>query len=163
MNRMIVAVSLFAAFVGAVAIQGAGAVEGVAQIVLNEVELNPQGRDAGNEWVELLNLSDEEIDLAGWVLTYSYRAAGEILISEEPLLLGPGERYVFAYPRLMLRNDDKTVIELRDLDGNVIDKTSVIRDEANDAQTWQRVPDGGDPVLPDFWVFGKGTKGKANE
>lgn len=139
------------------------AVERIPQIVLNEVELNPPGRDAGKEWIEILNVSDETIDLAGWTLTCTYRSIGALPISEGALALGPGERYVFTYPSLMLRNAEETVIELRDPSGQVIDATSPFRDEANDGRTWQRYPDGGDPLYPGLWLFGDSTKGRPNE
>ena len=41
----------------------------VSAIRINEVELNPEGTDAGNEWIELF--SSEEIDLTGWTLKYA--------------------------------------------------------------------------------------------
>jgi len=141
----------------------AAAVDVIPQIVLNEVELNPAGRDAGAEWVEILNLGESAIDLAGWTVTYTYRSVGALVISEEPLKLGPGERYVFVYPQLMLRNAEDTVIELRAPGGEIIDKTSPFRDEANDSRTWQRYPDGGDPLFPDTWLFGDSTRGRPNE
>jgi len=139
------------------------AVEGFLQITINEVELNPSGRDAGAEWVELVNKGDSEIDLAGWSLTYDYRSEGSIPISETELMLGPGERYVFTYPRLMLRNDDNTRIQLLAPDGTVVDQTPTMHDRDDDGQTWQRYPDGGDPLFADLWVFGNGTRGAPNE
>lgn len=139
------------------------AVEGELQVTINEVELNPAGRDAGREWVEILNRSDEALDLEGWSLTFNYRADGTILLAESSFILGPEERFVFTYPELMLRNDANTVIQLLAPDGIVVDQTPAIDDRANDGQTWQRQPDGGDPLFPDFWVFGNGTKGAVNE
>ena len=136
-----------------------GAVE---SIVISEVELNPDDRDAGKEWVELLNTGDVEIDLAGWTLNYTYRARGEIAISEEALVLASGERYVFTYPRLMLRNADSAKIELRDPNGSIVHQTSSLEDEKNDGQTWQRYDLGADPMFGDLWLLLEGTKGKPN-
>ena len=149
--------------VAAFSLAGSAAVEGFLQVTINEVELNPVGRDAGKEWVELLNISDEDIDLAGWMLTYNYRSDGLIMIAETELLLRPGERHIFTYPELMLRNDDNTVIELLSPDGIVVDRTPTMNDEAGDGQTWQRYPDGGDPLFLDFWIMGDGTKNAPNE
>ncbi len=39
-------------------------------VVIIEVELNPSGTDAGNEWIKLFNFDSKPIDLSGWkVLT----------------------------------------------------------------------------------------------
>ena len=156
-------IALGAAAMLALGSVAAPAVEGFLQITINEVELNPSGRDAGNEWVELLNIGEEEIDLAGWSLTYNYRSDGEVLISEAELLLSPGGRYVFVYPRLMLRNDDNTIVQLIAPDGTIVDQTPTMNDDADDGQTWQRYPDGGDPLFVDFWILGDGTRGAPNE
>jgi hypothetical protein len=133
------------------------------QIVINEVELNPAGRDAGKEWVELLNIGDSEVDLAGWSITYTYRVPGTIVLSEEALMIEPGEFFVFTYPRLMLRNAEPSTIELRDPDGNVVHSASSLADEENDGRTWQRISLGDDPLLGDLWLFREATKGKAIE
>ena len=37
-----------------------------AQIIINEIELNPQGKDNGNEWIELY--TTEETDLTNYIL-----------------------------------------------------------------------------------------------
>ena len=42
---------------------------GVNQIKINEIMFDPSGTDAGNEWVELYNSSNESVDITGWVLT----------------------------------------------------------------------------------------------
>jgi len=127
-------------------------------VVINEAELNPAGFDTGAEWVELLNTGDVAVDLAGWSLSFSYRGPGTLLISETPLSLGPGRRYVFVYPGLRLRNVGGTPISLLDADGNVVDQGPSMTDEADDNLTWQRWPDGGDPAWPDLWLFREATR-----
>lgn len=37
-----------------------------ANIVINEIMYNLEGSDSGREWIEILNISDTEIDLNGW-------------------------------------------------------------------------------------------------
>jgi len=162
MRRLWIVAVIAVAGIGVVG-SSVAAVEGLPQIVMNEIELNPPGRDAGAEWIEILNLGEETIDLAGWTLTYNYRVEGQVTISEESLEIAPGERYIFVYPQLMLRNAEGTVFELRDPTGIIVDRTAPLKDEDDDGQTWQRYPDGGDPLFLDFWVFGDGTRGKPNE
>jgi hypothetical protein len=140
-----------------------GAVEPVAAIKINEVELNPSGRDAGKEWIELVNEGEEAVDLAGWTITFNYRTEGQLVLSETSLILRPGEFYVFTYPSLMLRNADRTVIELRDPSGILVYRTPGLDDEENDGQTHQRADLGADPLFGDLWVLAPGTRGKMNK
>ncbi len=130
-------------------------------IVINEVELNPNGLDRDAEWVELLNVGSTTVDVVGWSLTYDYPIDGVEIIATESLVIRPGQRVVFRYEGLRLRNDANTVIRLLDAAGAVIDETPAFRDVYDNAKTWQRVPDGGDPLLP-LWLLRDGTKNAAN-
>jgi hypothetical protein len=130
-------------------------------IVINEVELNPNGLDRDAEWVELLNVGSTTVDVVGWSLTYDYPIDGAEIIATESLVIRPGQRVVFRYEGLRLRNDANTVIRLLDAAGAVIDETPAFRDVYDNAKTWQRVPDGGDPLLP-LWLLREGTKNAAN-
>ncbi|MHA1742406.1 MAG: lamin tail domain-containing protein [Candidatus Thorarchaeota archaeon] len=53
-------------------------------LVINEVEQNPPGIDAGNEWVELYNPTPASVVLTGWTLstrhgrTVTIRLSGSI-------------------------------------------------------------------------------------
>jgi hypothetical protein len=38
-------------------------------VVINEIMFDPEGPDAGNEWVELYNLSDTSPNIGGWVIS----------------------------------------------------------------------------------------------
>jgi hypothetical protein len=53
---------------------------GSGKVVINEVELNPPGYDTDNEWVELYNAGDEEVDVSGWKLltVHGYRVCIKI-------------------------------------------------------------------------------------
>jgi hypothetical protein len=133
----------------------------VAPVVINEVEINPSGFDTDAEWVELLNLGTETIDLTGWGLTYDYPVPGVAQI-EDSVSLAPGGRYVFVYPGLCLRNATPKVIQLLDPNGVVVDVTGTFTDTSDDDSTWQRFPDGGDPLFPDLWILGPATRGKTN-
>ncbi len=145
-----------------VAALGAGAQGPVARtIVINEVELNPDGLDRDAEWVELLNVGTEATDIAGWSVTYNYPDDGALVISTSSLVLQPGGRYVLRYVGLCLRNDARTVIRLLDAAGGVVDEAPALRDVADDGKTWQRIPDGGDPLVP-LWLFRDATKNTPN-
>ncbi|MBU1951461.1 lamin tail domain-containing protein [Patescibacteria group bacterium] len=62
------------------------------KILINEVMANVAGSDSDGEWVELVNLDDREIDLAGWKLTDS--KTDYIFPAES--LLGAGEYLIIA-------------------------------------------------------------------
>jgi PKD repeat protein len=47
-------------------------------ILINEVLYDPEGTDTGYEWIELVNISDENIDLTGW----SIQVAGSIFVTK---------------------------------------------------------------------------------
>jgi len=132
-------------------------------LIINEVEVNPEGVDHGNEWLEILNVSERSVDLAGWSLSYTYRGPGTVPLVDVTTILGPGERFVFVYSRISLRNGSGNVIRLIDPVGWIADETSPLLDEDDDDRTWQRFPDGGDAWFPDLWVFNAATRGRTND
>lgn len=136
---------------------------GQAPLVLNEIEINPSGLDNGNEWIEILNVSEEPVDLLGWAISYTYRGPGTIPIAEASTVLSPGERFVFTYPRIALRNGQPNVLRLVDPAGVIVDETSPLEDTEDSDATWQRFPDGGDPWFPDLWIFAPATRGRTND
>jgi hypothetical protein len=131
-------------------------------VIINEVEINPNGFDRDAEWVELLNVGTTSVDLAGWSLSYDYPTDGVAMISAGSLILRPGQRYVFLYSGLRLRNDDKIVLRLLDAAGKTVDEAGPFHDDEDDGKTWQFIPDGGDPTLL-LWLFRGGTKNAANK
>jgi hypothetical protein len=132
-------------------------------LVINEIEINPPGMDTDHEWVELLNLTDEPIDLLGWLISYSYRDEGFLPMTDESLVIPAGGRYVFVYPGLRLRNGEAHAFQLLDPEGTIVDETAPFSDESDDDRTWQRFPDGGvDPWFPDLWLFQEDTRNKSN-
>lgn len=118
-------------------------------VLISEVEANPPGADAGNEWVELHNPGLASVDLSGARL----RALGGANPAEHVLpagtVLAPGARLVIALTEgQFLDNVDETVV----LDDALLgehDRTPLLRDTADDARTNQR--DG------DAWTFTWGS------
>jgi hypothetical protein len=132
-------------------------------LILNEVELNPEGFDADKEWVEILNVSEAPVDLAGWQITANYRDDTILLMAEDSTLIPPGGRYIYTYEGLRLRNEGGTVVQLINPDGMVVDQTSPLEDTQDDERTWQRYPDGGDPLFPDMWWFLPASRNASND
>ncbi|MGI0089748.1 MAG: lamin tail domain-containing protein [Nitrosopumilaceae archaeon] len=126
---------------------------GLRNVVINEFELNPPSYDSGNEWVELFNPTNSQIDIGGWIIWTTH---GEISKYTIPAgtLIDSGGFYVIRFPGQFLDNEQESVI-LFDSKGAEIDKSRTSRDAVNDARTWQRSGD-------DDWVFKNGTPNSAN-
>ncbi len=108
-------------------------------LVINEVELNPEGDDRGGEWIELYNRGDEDIDMGNWTLSSAH---GLNLTLPEEAMIRAGGFYVVTIEDGRLYNTDE-VIFLRTDAGPVVDRTISLDDTKNDDRTWARCPDGG--------------------
>ena len=97
-----------------------------------QVESNPAGTDAGNEWIVLFNTHNTLVDLSSWIIrsthgsTNTYTLSGTIAACSERQITFPGQ---------FLDNEDETVM-LIDSFGNVVDLTPPITDRDNDSTTW---------------------------
>lgn len=121
------------------------------RVVLNEVELDPAGPDAGAQWVEVLNAADMSVDMSGWTIEAD---GGVVHAFAQGASLGPGERVVVAFDAAL---PHAATLALFDGLGNVRDPGAALADADDDARTWQRAPDGGDA-----WSFAAGTPGAPN-
>ena len=130
-------------------------------LLINEVELNPPGNDAGKEWVELFNNTDGTIDLLGYTLVPSGNDKKSLSIGD--VVIAPKEKAVIYFPSQSLNNtgssDSKsgTKISLYDTYGTLVDHTPSLKDSENDDRTWQRTSDGSVN-----WSFMSGTEGEKN-
>ena len=117
-------------------------------VVINEVELNPPGDDAGNEWVELYNPSASAVEIGDWKITATAGKPVTITIASGTVIPANGY-YIVTYASQWLDNKDEYLF-LQNSTGAVLDNTILMSDEVNggDVKTWQRYPDGGET-----WVF----------
>lgn len=129
-------------------------------LMINEFESNPPGNDNGNEWVELLNNSDMPIDLEGYSLIASSDFRNRVM--KLTGTIEPGQFLMIEPTFLMVNTGGKLTkngegLTLKDPDGNVVDKTRVLKDGSDDNNTWQRTYDGsGD------WEFKEATMERSN-
>lgn len=130
-------------------------------VVINEVEANPPGDDAGQEWIELYNPTDSPQDVSGWEIVADRQSSGRVGRIEIPgnSVLQPEGFLVVRGEDQAIDNSDE-VIELMDGD-RVVDKTTALTDDeymesAGSLRCSARVPDGGD------WLFQTCSPGKAN-
>ncbi len=112
-------------------------------VYINEVELNPGGTEAGNEWVELYNHSDSAIDLNGWELGATLGTSIKLKIPLDMVI--PAHGYVLIQVGMEFLNNHGEVVELRKPDGSLADQTpgAGLLDMIGDDRCWGRVPSGG--------------------
>jgi endonuclease YncB( thermonuclease family) len=120
-------------------------------VFINEVEANPADSDSDNEWVELYNDGEGDVDVGNWTLT---TAGGTVVTIEPGSIIPVGGFLVVTAKGLWLRNTDETVI-LSDAGGNEVDRTPVLDDEDDDDYCWARHPDGGSE-----WVYIESSPGE---
>ncbi len=78
-------------------------------ILINEVLYDPPGADSGNEWVEILNISDQPVDITG----YQIQIAGQYFLTKVILpsyIIQPGE--IILIGEKLVPNADITVNSL---------------------------------------------------
>lgn len=132
------------------------AIATASTIVINEIESNPKGPDAGAEVVELFNPSTSAIDVGGWIIS-STKGNGVRVTIGSGTIIPPGGYLLVGSGSQWLDNDGE-IIELRNDSGELIDSAGPFSDKDNDNATWQRSPDGADNT----WVFSSETLGYAN-
>ena len=127
-------------------------------LLINEVELNPEGNDAGREWVEIYNNTDTDVNLLGYTLAQT--GSDKKAVSLDRIILTPHQRAVVYFDGQSLKNGDSghgERILLYDSYGNVVDRTPALRDRENDGRTWQRTSD-----ASVNWSFMPGTEDSKN-
>lgn len=126
-------------------------------VVVNEVEANPMGGDAGNEWVELFNPNLVPVDLSGWTVRATHGTPAHVELPEGTVLAS-GERLLVAFAAGQALDNVDEVVVLEDASGAEVDRTMPLSDEADDGRTNQRVPDGSWGA----WAFDEGTPDAPN-
>jgi len=126
-------------------------------IMINEVDTNPPGDDSESisEWVELYNPTDSDVDLSGWSIS-STTILKKTLTIPEGTIISSGDFLTFVNEKVWF-TDTAELIELRNNDGLLVDKTREVFDLENDFKSWQRTYDG----FSD-WKFTFSTAGSSN-
>jgi len=131
-------------------------------VVINEVDINPPGDDSTtvSEWIELYNPTDSDIDIGGWQIAST-------TVLKKTMTIPPGtiiesEQFLtYSYQNVWF-TDANEIVELRDENNIVIDKTPAISDILNDFTSWQRLYDGYDFDNSNDWKFVTSTAGSSN-
>jgi hypothetical protein len=146
-----------------------GAPSNASHPLINEVELDPRGPDLDRQSIEIYNPHDA-VQLDGWRLAFRYNATptdGRMPLSSWAVpaglrlpRLGILELELHANQTLPLSN---VTIRLVDPDGYIRDTTPPLSDDADDARTWQRYPDGYDTDRGTDWLLRPGTLSSRNQ
>ena len=127
-------------------------------IVINEIEQNPYGTDAGNEWVELYNPTTSDVNLDGWKLSTMHGKTVTVTLCGT---IPANGYFVYTHTEQWLDNEIESVI-LRDPSLNGIDRTPYVPDIIGTRYTWQRYPNGNDTDSDSDWEFRASTEGLSN-
>jgi len=97
-----------------------------AEVRINEVELNPEGSDSGNEWIELY--SNSEINLTGFKIINN---------DNESINLSQNINgyYIISFQGQFLDNSDERLFLYNS--SNLVFETPLISDSGNDNKNWQ--------------------------
>lgn len=128
-----------------------------ADIVINEVELNPEGQYDTDEWFELYNTDAiDSVNISGYSIVDK---GGDRDVIPAGTFIGPNDFFVFTeeISSLGLVNINESLF-LYDSDDLLIDEILQISDESNNLVTFQRSPDGSDN-----WKLCEGTPGESND
>ena len=147
-------------------------------IVINEVETNPRGSDAGfgqggtgvnsktsdgssggMEYVELYNTSSNEVDIGGWSITPS-ASWKEFVIPENTIIPSNGF-LIFTHVNFWLKDFGET-ISLYNSAGDLIDETPLLIDKNDDSDSWQRITDGLNTNSENDWELKRITPKSSN-
>jgi len=104
-----------------------------SNIVIYEVEPNPPGQDAGNEWVRLFNPFDYSVDLSGWEIKSTIGKKNTYTLSET---IEPCEIIKITFPTQFIDNEIESLV-LYDNEGKVVDVTPQITDKSYTTYTWK--------------------------
>ena len=131
-------------------------------IVINEIDINPPGDDSKSvlEWIELYNPTSSKIDISGWQIA-STTALKKTMTISPGTFIEPGKFLTFSYQSLWFA-DSNEIVELKDKNGMIVDKTPLLSDPKNDLTSWQRIYDGYDLDNASDWKFAIPTAGSSN-
>ena len=126
---------------------------------INEVEYNPLGPIANNQWIELHSTDQNLLDLSGWLVKST--KLGKTFSIPDGFVILPNDYLVIPFNSVMFDPQNESVVLLTS-DAVEIDRTPEFSDTADDGQTWQRFPNGVDTDTPTDWAFRNGTHGASN-
>ena len=131
-------------------------------IVINEVEVNPTDDDTKfpAQWVELYNPTSSPVNIGGWTigattgLKQAYTISAGTTIQSQQFI-------VYHYVPIWFPHVG-AVVQLKGVNGTVVDQTVPLTDNMGDGNTWQRIYDGYNTGSTSDWTYKSGTPGSSN-
>ncbi|CAM2009103.1 DNA/RNA non-specific endonuclease [Acanthopleuribacter pedis] len=100
----------------------------IVDVFISMAMVNPEGRDEAKEWIALLNMGSETVDLTGWTLTDNSQKT--IKLDQTRLADGstlkPGESRVIRQLGEIKLSNKKDLIILKDRDGARVDRVDYL-------------------------------------
>ena len=91
----------------------------VIDVFIAAAMVNPEGADRGNEWISIINLEGNDVDLSGWTISDTKRGPLELgtVLAPADRVLSPGTAVsIRPISPLMLTNSGGTICLYRDPD-----------------------------------------------
>lgn len=126
-----------------------------SEVIINEIAWMGTNSSANDEWIELYNNTDSDIDLADWQImkdgeefiiistsTANFIATTTILAHQYYLLESTDDNTIsniaanFIFKGDLRLNNDGNKLELRDKNNNLIDKVSCFKNNNGDCKEW---------------------------
>ncbi|MFQ5941385.1 MAG: lamin tail domain-containing protein [Nitrososphaerales archaeon] len=128
-------------------------------LLVNEIELNPEGPVSGNQWIELYNPGDVLLDLTGFLIKGTQ--LGRTIQVSQGLVIEPNGYIVITFQSRVLSERAESLVLLTS-DSVELNRTPILSDEADDDRTWQRFPNGVHTDTMRDWHFRNSTFGITN-
>lgn len=122
-------------------------------ILINEIMPNPSGKDTGKEWIELININNENCNLYGWQIDDQDGGSKPYLIYDLNIKGGGGFLLLPSWETKLNLNNSEDEVRLFDPESKIISK--ITYESAEDGQSfaminedeyeWSQMPT---PLLP---------------
>jgi micrococcal nuclease len=120
----------------AIALATSTAISASSDVIIYAFDQNPAGRDNCNEWVTIDNPSNESVDIGNWTFESIHGTTAIDWIAEGTTLY-PGAYCTYSPHYRWLDNSDEAII-LRNAEGDVVDRTTIVSDNEDDNRYWMR-------------------------
>ena len=108
-----------------------------AGIIFNEILPSPEGADETEEWIELQNQNDFEVDISGWKIRDTEGVITTFILSEGTKISGKGFLVLKRPETKITLNNDGDKLELLKPDGTIAD--SVIFEKSLLGQSYNKI------------------------
>ena len=131
-------------------------------VVINEIETNPQGDYIHQplQWVEIYNPTSSPVNIGGWTIGATTGLKQTFTIPSGTII--QSQQFIAYHHVALWLPTAGAIVQLKGLDGTIIDQTPPLTDLQGDGNTWQRIYDGYNTGTQNDWIFKAGTPGSSN-